>query len=341
MSPGAAIFTRPAWGRRKSVALLFVLGAAVTLGLLAAMHLWGVGGAALFTAAVAVVVLFAYYRADSILLGRIGAIRVNPSDYPRLERAIDAAAIGSGLPLPRVYVVQDAAPNAFSLGRDPDHAAIGVTTGLIETLGDDELMAVVAHEMCHILNYDTLYHMVLSLLAMPLHAAYQRAVETLEDNFAGGYAAGGSGKAVPHLVFVALMLRLAPLIVMMMGWSTLSLTAGSFDARARSFVAPSPYQYLAVPLMLAAMMLGALAFAWLNRSRDEYADACAIRLTRDPHAYARALKEVTEARITLGLGAGGIASHIFYVNPRRVVFDSWSSYPPTKRRIKDVRAFLP
>lgn len=95
-----------------------------------------------------------YYYSDRIVLGISGAREAPRDRYPYLYNTVEGLAIAAGLPPPRVYIIHDTAPNAFATGRDPQHAAIAVTTGLLDKLDRLELEGVIAHEMAHIANYD-------------------------------------------------------------------------------------------------------------------------------------------------------------------------------------------
>jgi heat shock protein HtpX len=99
---------------------------------------------------------FSYWKADSIALAVSRAKPADPQQYQRLHNLVEGLCIAAGLPKPRVYVVDDPAPNAFATGRNPKHAAIAVTTGLLEKLNRVELEGVIAHELSHVRNYDIL-----------------------------------------------------------------------------------------------------------------------------------------------------------------------------------------
>ena len=98
--------------------------------------------------------LVQYFAAGSQALGLAGAHPITKADSPRLYRIVENLAITEGLPMPRVYVIDDPAPNAFATGRDPKHASVAATTGLLELMTDRELAGVMAHEMGHVKNYD-------------------------------------------------------------------------------------------------------------------------------------------------------------------------------------------
>ena len=98
--------------------------------------------------------LFSYYASSSVALSVSGASAVTLGDEPELYRIVENLSIGSGLPMPKVYVIEDSAPNAFATGRDPKHASVAATRGLLDKLDKSELEAVIAHEMSHVGNYD-------------------------------------------------------------------------------------------------------------------------------------------------------------------------------------------
>lgn len=98
--------------------------------------------------------LFQYYMAGSIAVAMSGAHQIQKSDNPRLWNTVENLAISQGMPMPKVYIINDPAPNAFATGRDPKHAIVAATTGLLELMDDNELEGVMAHEMSHIKNFD-------------------------------------------------------------------------------------------------------------------------------------------------------------------------------------------
>lgn len=99
-------------------------------------------------------VLIQYFAADKLALAVNGAHEITKNDNPRLYRTVENLAITTGLPMPKVYIMDDPAPNAFATGRDPQHAAVAATTGLLDIMDDSELEGVIAHELGHVQNYD-------------------------------------------------------------------------------------------------------------------------------------------------------------------------------------------
>lgn len=98
--------------------------------------------------------LIQYFAAAKLALAMNGAHEIQKKDNPRLWRTVENLSIATGMPMPKVYVIEDAAPNAFATGRDPKHAVVAATTGLLDIMDDTELEAVIAHEMGHVKNYD-------------------------------------------------------------------------------------------------------------------------------------------------------------------------------------------
>ena len=106
----------------------------------------------------------AYLAGDRMLLAASGAIETTPEAQPQLHHVIEEMCIASGLPKPRVYILESEAPNAFATGRSPEHASIAVTTGLLKKLNREELQGVLAHEMSHIRNLDVRFAMMVGIL---------------------------------------------------------------------------------------------------------------------------------------------------------------------------------
>ena len=101
-----------------------------------------------------------YFLASKLAVAMTGAKEIQKKDNPRLYRIVENLSITSGLPMPKVYIIDDKAPNAFATGRDPKHAVVAATTGLIDIMDDNELTAVMAHEMSHVQNYDIRVSMI-------------------------------------------------------------------------------------------------------------------------------------------------------------------------------------
>lgn len=104
--------------------------------------------------------LIQYFAAGSIAMAMTGAREITKKDNPRFYNIVENLSITTGLPMPKVYIIEDKAPNAFATGRDPKHSAVAATTGLIDIMDDKELTAVMAHEMSHVKNYDIRVSMI-------------------------------------------------------------------------------------------------------------------------------------------------------------------------------------
>ena len=115
--------------------------------------LWVLGGALIYA-------LIQYYAAGSLAVAMTGAQQIQKSDNPRLYRTVENLSITLGMPMPKVYMINDSAPNAFATGRNPQHAIVAATTGLLDIMDDRELTAVMAHEMGHVQNYDIRVSMI-------------------------------------------------------------------------------------------------------------------------------------------------------------------------------------
>jgi heat shock protein HtpX len=156
-----------------------------------------------------------FYFSDKMVLAISGAKEIQKSDNPDLYNIVDNLCIGAGLPPPKVYIIDDTAPNAFATGRDPKHAVVAVTTGLLQKLDKPELEAVIAHELSHIGNFDIRLMTIVAILA--------GTVVLLSDLCLRWSAWGGGkredkegGQAQLILFVVALVLMiLAPLIAQM------------------------------------------------------------------------------------------------------------------------------
>ncbi|MEY3406784.1 MAG: hypothetical protein RLZZ556_856 [Actinomycetota bacterium] len=103
---------------------------------------------------VAFYAILQYYLAGTFAVAASGAVEITKQDNPRLWRIVENLAITEGMPMPKVYIIKDEAPNAFASGRDPKHAVVAATTGLLAIMDDNELEGVMAHEMSHVKNYD-------------------------------------------------------------------------------------------------------------------------------------------------------------------------------------------
>lgn len=137
----------------------FVIGVAITGRPYGGLGLLGVFGviAILWS-------IIGYYAGASMVLAVSGARQVTHDEAPQLWNVVEEMTIAAGIPMPAVYVIDDPAPNAFATGRDPQHAAVAVTTGLLQMMNREELQGVIAHEMSHVRNYDVRFATLVGIL---------------------------------------------------------------------------------------------------------------------------------------------------------------------------------
>jgi heat shock protein HtpX len=151
--------------------------------------------------------LATYYGGASLVLATSRAREIT-HDAPVLFNVVEEMTIAAGLPMPKVYIIEDSAPNAFATGRDPDHASVAVTSGLLEKLNRDELQGVIAHEMSHVGNFDIRYAMLVGVLV--------GTTVLISDFFlrglwfgGGGRGRGGGGGGYAQLIMLAIAIVLA------------------------------------------------------------------------------------------------------------------------------------
>ena len=190
--------------------VLFVVAIGAVVG-----YLSGGGPFSLLISAVIALAIAwgSYWKSDSIALAVSRAKPADPETYQRLHNLVEGLCIASGLPKPRVYVIEDVAPNAFATGRNPRHAAIAVTTGLLDQMNRVELEGVIAHELSHIRNYDILVSTIAVTLVGTVAIMTDLAIRMMWWNGGRARRAGDrndSGNPLALIGFVLLLL--SPLI---------------------------------------------------------------------------------------------------------------------------------
>lgn len=187
------------------IGIISALGYAVSLYFgNSSIAYWVIAGAAIYA-------LLQYYMAGKLAVAATGAHEIEKKDNPRFYRIVENLAITTGMPMPKVYIIDDPAPNAFATGRDPRHAIVAATTGIMEIMDDNELEAVMAHEMGHVKNYD----IRVSMIAFGLVSAIGLISDVvLHMMFFGG---DNENRNVPPIMMVAgiIVIILAPIVAMM------------------------------------------------------------------------------------------------------------------------------
>lgn len=149
------MYKQIAENKRRTV--FIIIGFVILIGLIAGVfaYFYRDPFIAAWTILVAIIyAVFQYFASGSLAMVMTGAKEIEKKDNPRFYNIVENLSITTGLPMPKVYIIDDKAPNAFATGRDPKHAAVAATTGLIDIMDDKELTAVMAHEMSHVKNYD-------------------------------------------------------------------------------------------------------------------------------------------------------------------------------------------
>ncbi len=159
---------------------------------------------------------FSYWYSDKIVLKMYRAREVSPQDFPKLYEAVRQLSQNAGLPMPRVYIIPEESPNAFATGRDPEHAVVAVTEGLLKTMNDEEATGVLAHEMAHVKNRDILIGSVAATMAGAIMILATMARWTA---FFGGGArdeeGGGGGLGAMGLIVMSILAPIAAMLIQM------------------------------------------------------------------------------------------------------------------------------
>jgi len=242
--------------KRKTVLLIFLFVLLLSAVGLAVDYFLrgGVVGIVIVAIIVTVSSFVSYFNSDKVALRMAHARPADPVEYARYHNLVEGLCIASGLPKPRLYIVDDAAPNAFSTGRNPKHAAIAVTTGLLEKMNRVELEGVLAHELSHIRNYD--------VLVMTLAVTMVGIIALLSDFF----------------------LRI-------MFWTG---GRGGRDDESSNNPLGIVFAILGFVLLIFAPIIAALMQMAVSRRREYLADASGVQLTRYPPGLISALEKLKD-----------------------------------------------
>ena len=209
--------TQQAANKRKTIGLLVGMAVLVWLVVYAALTYFGTSTAGIVPIAVGIALISvwgSYYGADKLVITMTGAKVIQESDNPKLFGLIQEVIIASGLPMPKVAIVVDSAPNAFATGRNPEHALIAFTTGILDAMDRDQLQGVIAHELAHVANRDTLVSAVAATTAGAIAILSDMMTRMM---FFGGGRRDRDNNGNPILLVVSLLiLILAPLAAILL-----------------------------------------------------------------------------------------------------------------------------
>ena len=212
-----------------------------------------------------------YYGSDKLVITMTGAKVITREDAPELFNLIEEVVIASGLPMPKVAIVEDSAPNAFATGRNPDHALIAFTTRILEVMDRDELQGVIAHEMSHVANRDTLVSAVAATTA--------GAIAILSDFlmrmmfFGGGRRDGNQNQNPVALILSLVVLILAPIAALLLKSAISRKREALADATAVSFTRNpaglrKALEVLAADSTVVRQKSNAVAHIWIESPLD-------------------------------------------------------------------------
>lgn len=240
--------------------------------------------------------LSSYFYGDKIVLTINQAQPANKNNYPLLYQVIENLSIANQTPMPKVYIINTDASNAFATGRDPDHAVVCVTTGLLSKLNRSELEAVIAHELSHIKNYDILLMTIVSILI-------------------------GSLSIIINMAYRSSFFRKN---------NDRNNSQGSNIMALLGFV-----------LIIFAPIIAQLIQLAISRRREYFADASAVKLTRQPQSLIDALIKISQDKSTFQTASTATAS-LYIINPFKgnKIASLFSTHPPIEDRIKALKTML-
>jgi heat shock protein HtpX len=260
--------------KRKTFFLLGVMGALTWLVLISIFTYLGTSSAAIVPFAVGITLLSvwgSYYGSDKLVLTMTGAKLIQESDNPKLFGLVQEITIASGLPMPKVAIVEDSAPNAFATGRNPEHALIAFTTGILDVMDRDQLQGVIAHEMAHVGNRDTLVSAVAATTAGVIALISDILMRMM---WFGGGRRDRDSNANPIMLVVSLVvLILAPIAAMMLKSAISRKRESLADATAVAFTRNpaglrSALEVLAADSTVVRQKSTAVAHIWIESPLD-------------------------------------------------------------------------
>jgi heat shock protein HtpX len=292
--------------RRSFLLILCVFALFAAVGVLMGMYVadgnWPIG-LAIAVAAAVIAFLASYYGGASVLLSMSGAKEVTHDQDPKLFNVMEELSLAAGMPLPRIYLIDDSAMNAFATGRDPKHAAVAITTGLRDRLNRDELQGVMAHELSHVRSYDIRYA---TLVATTVGLLVLMCDVFLRSSFRGGRGRSSSDSRTSN------------------------------DGGAAIIIA-----IIAIVLAIIAPILARIIEMAISRQREYLADAGSVALTRNPEGLIGALTKLSSDTEVLEV-ANRATAPLYFVHPIKK-FEARSSsmfdsHPPVELRIDRLKS---
>jgi heat shock protein HtpX len=247
--------------------------------------------------------LISYYNGAKILLSASKAKKVSPDVHPQLYNIVEEMKIASNLPvMPEIYIINEEAPNAFAAGRDPKHAVVAVTAGLLTKLNRDELQGVIAHEMAHIYNRDIRF--------MTLAGVMLGSIVLISEIFLRGMLFTGGGARYR--------------------------SSGSKDGQGQAIM-----MIIALVLAILVPIFAGLLYYAISRKREYLADATGVRFSRYPEGLASALEKISGSKIEMKT-ANKVTAPMYISLPfqkgKKAAAGLRSTHPPIQERIRILRS---
>jgi len=243
--------------------------------------------------------LVSYYSGDKIALASTGAKEIKKEDNPYVYRMVENLCITAGTSVPKVYIINSPALNAFATGRDPEHASIALTTGIIQALQNEELEGVIAHELSHVKNYD--------IRLMTIVVVLVGAISLISNMFFRGRMFGFHGK--------------------------------SDNNRGGGGQLGAIIMIVGIALLVLSPIIAELIKMAISRKREYLADASGALLTRYPEGLARALEKISASNTPLPTASAATAHLFISNPFKKQNFTAmFSTHPPIEERITKLRS---
>lgn len=265
----------------------------------------GFFGLIIATAIWLILTAVSFSSGDQIFLAASKAKPITHDVHPQLFNVVEEMKIAAGLPMPKVYIINDPAPNAFATGRKPETASVAVTAGLLGRLNRDELQGVIAHEISHILHRDILFVTLAGIMLgsiVLLSQVFLRGMFYSSMGSSRRYSSGGKGGGQAQIIMLI----------------------------------------IAIVAAIIAPIMAYLLYYALSRKREYLADAGAARLTRYPEGLAGALEKIANDRSPQLATVNKVTAPMYIVNPfkkkkQMKLSDLTSTHPPISERIRILR----